>query len=221
MHILPAAILASLTNELTRADAEQMVAGVLGGTKDRSPMLALFRLELFPLAELEVALRAAWQSRRGHEYARRIAFRDISQAEMLNVQVVLGLVEGCRAGAFGPGKLSPGQDELLWQLFSDACQAQFRGELTHEQIVQIVAAWAGISGEFGWATVARKLSPSLRGGLAYVMGNRYLRKNWSPQVVAHYFRTARDEAPAGSVLRRLAEAELARLERKKADTRPR
>ncbi len=220
LHVLPAAILASLTDGLTRADAEQMIAGVLGGTTDGSPLLVLFRLKLFPFDELSAALRTTWQGPRGRSYARRIATRDVSHEELLSVQVVLGLVEGCRAGAFGPGALSEEHDALLWGLFGDLYRAQFRGELRHEQVVQILAAWGGASGGFAWAGMAPRLSPSLRGRLAYVLGHRHLRLKRSADAV-QYFRTAVADAPGGSALSRLAAAELKRLGPTALEARPR
>jgi len=213
LHVLSAAILASLSGEMTNQDAEQMVAGVLGDTSDRSPVLTLFRLKLFPFEELATGLRETWRSRRGHEYARRIAFRDISYGEMLSVQVVLGTFEGCRAGAFGPGELSAQEDALLWKLFNDISRAQRSGELAHEQVVKLLTAWAGSTGPFGWAGLAPKLTPEVRGPLAYVMGRRYLRLK-KPGDAAMYFRTAQKEAPRDSDLWRLAEKELGRLVRK-------
>jgi hypothetical protein len=166
---------------------------------------------LFPFDELSGALRATWRSGRGREYARRIALRDISYRESLSVQVVLGLCEGCRAGAFGAGALSPQEDALLWKLFNDLARAQRSGELTHEQIVKILTAWAGSTGMFGWAGLAPKLSPEIRGPLAYVMGRRSLRRKKSADA-AMYFHAAQKDAPRDSDLWRLAEKEFTRDE---------
>jgi hypothetical protein len=71
-------------------------------------------------------------------------------------------------------------------------------------------AWKGITNVLGWAGVAPTLPPDLRGALAYVLGHRYLRLG-RPEDAAGLFRTAVADAPAGSPLRKLAEAELQRL----------
>jgi tetratricopeptide (TPR) repeat protein len=209
MHVLSAAIMGSLLNELTTDDLKEMIAGVLGGTRSSSPIVVLFRSGLFPFDELATGLRATWQSPRGREYARRIALRDLPYREMLTVQMVLGVFEGCRAGAF-PDGLTPEQDELLWRMFRDVAEAQWTGELAHQQAVQIFTAWGGATGSLGWAGLAPKLKKSIRGPMAYVMGHRYLRLR-KPDEAKTFFREALADAARESVLARLAAAKLERM----------
>jgi tetratricopeptide (TPR) repeat protein len=209
LHVLPAAIMASLSGEMTREDAEAMVAGVLGEIGDRSPVMMLVRSKLFPFDELEKALRATWRSPRGREYARRIALRDVSHEEMLSVQAILGAYEGCRLGAF-PGELTAEEDALLWRLFNDIYRSQARGEMTQGHIVSILAAWNGATGAFGWGGLAEKLPKRLKGPLAHVFGRRSLQLKRQADALM-YFRLVKAEAAQDSPLWRLAESELKKL----------
>jgi len=91
------------------------------------------------------------------------------------------------------------------------CTAIFEnGEITRPQLVQLGFAWKGVTNFLGWAGVAPTLKPDLRGPLAYVLGMRCLRLN-KPDDAAALFKTARDDAPKGSRLKALAQAELDRL----------
>src|SRR5262249_37682852 len=149
------------------------------------------------------------------EYARRIAFRDISYEEMLSVQAILGTYEGCRLGAF-PGELTTQEDALLRRLFNDIYRLQARGEVTQGQIVSILAAWNGATGAFGWGGLAPKLSRRLKGPLAYVFGRRSLQLKRQADALM-YFRLVKAEATRESPLWRLAESELKKLGEQSAE----
>jgi hypothetical protein len=208
LHVLSAAIMASLSGEMTTDDAQQMIRGVLGEVGD-TPLMLIFKTGLFPMHELAGALKATWRSARGREYARRIAFHDIGYEEMLGVQTILGTLEGCRLGTFGDD-VTAEQDALMWKLFCDIFQGQRKGKLKQVQVVQILSAWGGATGLSGWAGLAPQLSPGIRGPLAYVLGHRSLRLK-KPKDAEMYFRVALKDAPPDSALRRLAEADLKKL----------
>jgi hypothetical protein len=84
------------------------------------------------------------------------------------------------------------------------------GKLTLPQLIQIGLTWKGTTSYLGWAGVSPNLDPALRGPSAYIFGHRYLRLNRRQEALA-LFRTALADAPPGSSLRRLAQAELDRL----------
>ena len=71
-------------------------------------------------------------------------------------------------------------------------------------------SWTGSMDLFGWRALAAGLDKPLRGPIAYVLGFRMLRIK-QPADAVRMFETARDDAPPGSALRRLAQAELDRL----------
>jgi hypothetical protein len=113
-----------------------------------------------------------------------------------------------------PGELSVEQD-LLWQTAEVSVRAAMTGKLSPSGQVQLLLALQGGNGVLGWQGVAGTLDPSVRGPLAYVLGHRYLRVlNRPAKEAVPFFRTARDDAPPDSPLRRLAQAELDRLKTK-------
>ena len=84
------------------------------------------------------------------------------------------------------------------------------GTVSQTQMIQLALAWKGITNFLGWAGVAPNLQPNLRGPIAYVMGHRYLRLG-QPKDASMFFNTALTDAPNGSPLATMAQAELDRL----------
>ena len=79
--------------------------------------------------------------------------------------------------------------------------------LTKVQLVQLLAAWKGISNFLGWGGITPSLDPPFRAPLAYVMG-RY-RALGKLREAADLFATAAADAPGDSPVWRLAEHERA------------
>jgi hypothetical protein len=103
------------------------------------------------------------------------------------------------------------QDELVWSVANDLAVAHMTRSLTSRQLGDLALAWKGASGKLGWAAVEHSLDPSLRGRCAYLLGFRYLQLQ-QRETALRLFTAARDAAPAGSALSRLAEAECSRLQ---------
>jgi hypothetical protein len=110
------------------------------------------------------------------------------------------------------GRCSAEQEQLVRELAQRVFIRYSRGELTQGQLLKIVMTWKGVTDVFGWGGVADSLTPAadLRGPWAYQFGHRYLQLK-RPADAETFFRTALDDAPPGSVLHRLAQAELDRL----------
>ena len=81
--------------------------------------------------------------------------------------------------------------------------------LSKSQLFQLALAWKGTTNLLGWGGLSSKLKPELRGPAAYLLGLRYLKLN-KPTEAAGMFETAATDAPIGSPLKKLAEAELAK-----------
>jgi hypothetical protein len=151
-----------------------------------------------------------FRNRWGEGLARKIAFREMPLRDCLRVIPSLGLYELLRESAMPP-QLPDDQADLLWKLSNDMYTAAVENHaMSKAQFLQMGLAWKGITNVLGWAGVAPTLPPDLRGALAYVLGHRYLRLG-RPEDAAGLFRTAAADAPPGSPLRKLAEAELQRL----------
>jgi tetratricopeptide (TPR) repeat protein len=208
MGSLNALILGSLTDDLSDAQAEAAVAGLFANVANDSPLAAAKGLTPFGSG----VLRAMWRSPRGKEWARHFAYLDLSFADGVRVPPQLAAAELVRQDAF-PDGLTAEQDALLWQTADDTLAALLGGKLSKTQVLQLVMAWKGSLDFFGWKSVAPKLAPALRGPLAYLIGHRYLCQK-HPQDAAMLFEAAVADAPAGSVLQRLAQADLERLKRK-------
>ncbi len=210
LHLL---ILGSLTGELSDRETDDALIqlftlgdGLASPRDSNSPVARLAKmLDLRP-----AVFREMWRTPRGREWARRIAFRDLGYADYVRVPIFLCAAEYAHQAAL-PGKLSPEQDELIWKWVQDSHAAFLAGQIKPNHLLALGSVWKGLNiPGFGWTQVARALPPAWRGPTAYLFGHRYLRLG-KPKEAAAFFRTARDDAPANSALRRLARAELERL----------
>jgi tetratricopeptide (TPR) repeat protein len=201
-------IMASLADDLSEQEADltfQKLVEAMAGDSVPVKLAAMFKVSgsLF---------RDMWRSPRGRLYAQSIACRNLSFADHFRVPALLLMAEKFHQDAV-PGKLSPEQDDILWNAVTTGFEAFTKGKLDQVQIMQLALTWKGTSNFLGWGGVAGKLEPSFRGPMAYVMGHRFLRLNKQKEAVT-FFRTALDDAPANSPLRRLAQAEIDRLKTK-------
>jgi tetratricopeptide (TPR) repeat protein/predicted Ser/Thr protein kinase len=209
-------ILASLTDDLNENDAEMYLTWLLQMNAQfgdrRSPVSSMLRALTPSAAELRPVFASMWQTPRGQEWARKIAFRDLLYRDCVRIPAFLLVAERLHQKAFPPGALNAEQDALLWQLVQDGYAAYLDGKIGNDLFAAfgpILKGYPNLPG-FGWKKVADSLGPSIRGPMAYVFGQRYLRLH-KPKEAAEFFRAARDPAPADSPLRRLAQAELDRL----------
>jgi tetratricopeptide (TPR) repeat protein len=198
-------ILMSLVNEMTEEEAQQFLKVTLASLKAESATTQLTGLLQVPPS----VLRQMWQSPRGRDQARKIAFRETAFAEHMRSPLFLLGFEWMRQGAFA-AELSADQDALLWKLAQDVFARYAAGKVSKTQAVQLALTWKGVTGFLSWDAVAPGLPAELRGPLAYVVGHRFLRLN-KPKEAQTFFQTAVADAPPASPLARLARAELDRL----------
>jgi tetratricopeptide (TPR) repeat protein/predicted Ser/Thr protein kinase len=157
-------------------------------------------------------LKNMWRSRRGQQYARHMAFLDIPLAESVRVPPVLMATEIIRDKAF-PDGTTPEQETILEEAGDRMYGAYFDGRMNLFQGFQFAMALKGNLTEFGWGGVAPTLDAATRGPTAYVLGFVYLRLE-RPDDAAKLFQTAVTDAPPDSPLRRIAQDELDRLQKK-------
>jgi len=151
-------------------------------------------------------IRGAWTSPRGKEWARRLAFLDLTPNEYYWVAPRLLLYEKLRQELLG-GAATADQDNILWSTIEQFSEAFRTGAITKSQAFQLALAWKGTTNLLGWGGIAPKLKPELRGPVAYALGVRYRKLN-KPADAEMMFKTAAADAPADSPLKKLAEAEL-------------
>jgi tetratricopeptide (TPR) repeat protein len=206
---IPGLILGSLTKEMTEADAELYMQSLIDLASGISPTAGVLKLVKFPPA----VLRNAWTTRRGMEWARKLALRDLSLSEQVRAPVFVVLLEWQRQGAFA-GPLIAEQEEVLWQLNENIVQRYVEKKLSTAEMFQVLQSWRGTTNFLGWSGLAPSLDPAVRGPLAYVLGHRFQRLGQPPERAAEFFRTALKDAAPDSVLHRLAQADLKRLQTK-------
>ncbi len=200
-------MLSSLTGEMSDADAERQIGGLMAfAGKDNPVFNKLMRPSM---------LRAAWQTPRGRDVARHIAFRDISFEDLARWPLYLGWISFIHEVCFSASEpLSAEQDELLWRMAGEIYAAYREGTLTERYFLPFGAIVAGNPNApgMGWAEVAKLLerNPKLRGPLAYIFGQRYVKKG-DPKTGLMFYKSAAADAerdPAQPLLKKLAQAEI-------------
>ncbi len=148
-------------------------------------------------------LKEMWQTPRGRDIAGKIAFHEVAFSESVRLPFLLAVSETMRRGAFA-GELAADQDALLWKLSEELFELWVHDKLSQTQVLQLGLAWKGVTGFLGWDAVAPTLPAAQRGPLAYVFGQRLLRRS-QPREARTLLTTARDLAGPGTALRRLAQ----------------
>jgi WD40 repeat protein len=202
-------IVGSLAGELGESEAQEILTRLVAHAGGSAPA-ALFQKGVLKLPP--AILRDLCGTAKGSDAARHMAFKDVAYAEYLRLPALMFAAEVMHQGAL-PGPLPAEQGAVLWEVADKLQAAHAADKLSTAQFFQLALAWKGTSNFLGWAGLAPGLAPSLRGPLAYVMGHRYVRLKRDPEA-SGLFRTARDDTPPGSVLHRLAQAELDRLKAK-------
>jgi tetratricopeptide (TPR) repeat protein len=200
-------IMASLLGDMSDAEAVQLLGGLMAfAGKDNPVFNKLMRPSM---------LRATWRTPRAREVARHAAFRDLPFSDLARYPLFLGWIEFLHEVCFNAAEpLSPDQDELLWRMSGEIYSSYREGALTDRYFLPfgvIVSGTPNAPG-MGWREVSALLekNPKLRGPLAYVFGQRYVKKS-QPEVALMFFKGASSDAdrePAQPLLKRLSQTEL-------------
>jgi tetratricopeptide (TPR) repeat protein len=207
--ILPDLLMASLTDDFTDADLEELLAGVKAALGESSPLERVLEVYRPPAS----VFREAYRTPHGKEAARRQAFRLVTLAEFVRLPEQPLLAEMMRQGSL-PNRPTPEQDDLLWEAAGGLLDLYLGGRLSTAQVFQLGLAWKGQAGPLGWEGVKGTLPAAVRGPLAYIAGCRYVNVRNQPADAEKMFRTALADAAPGSPLARLAQAELDRMKAK-------
>jgi hypothetical protein len=112
-----------------------------------------------------------------------------------------------------PGPLKPEDEEVIWQAVRDGHDAYCSGKLSKLHVVLSDRAWKGSAS--WWNLIQQALPTRLRASGAYLLGHRYLHLDGKkPKDAVPLFQQAVKEAPPDSPVRRLAQAQLDRLQAK-------
>jgi tetratricopeptide (TPR) repeat protein/predicted Ser/Thr protein kinase len=204
-------VMASLTGDMTDAEAEELRSSIIRFSGKDASQYAAFAGMLKP-----GALRDSWKSPRARILARHVAFRDIPLPEYSRTPMVAVGVAGFRHFCFPPGPLSEENEELLWEFSREfTLLAQ---DFPPESLKVVLAQFGYIvlGMPKGWKDVAALLEskPRARGMMAYVLGQLYLKMK-RPQDAAVFFRHAladADREPVHPLLRKVAQEEIEKLQ---------
>jgi len=160
-------------------------------------------------------LRATWRTPRARDVARHIATRDLPFGDIARYPLYLGWIEFVHEVCFNAAvPYTKDQDELLWRMSDEIYSAYREGTLNDRYFLPFGAIVSGNANApgMGWREVATLLekNPALRGPLAYVFGNRYVKKG-DPKTALAFFKSALADSarePAQPILQRLAQAEI-------------
>ena len=209
-------ILGSLSNQPMQPEVERITKALdsLGGL---GPISSFVRAAVNP-ASMEAALRNAWRTPRGREWAKLYAFDLITMRERLNTPGVLCAGEFIRRNAFGEAH-DAGQDEFTNEMARRlVLGAIYDGTFTSAQLVQFGLTWKGSFGFLGWGALAPSLSPELRASAAYIMAHRALRLN-QPGPAADLLKLAASLREANPKVAARATADLKMLDEKQGIVR--
>lgn len=200
--------LTGVSSELGQNGGQRLLEELLKTFGNRVGPAAIMRLLNIP----PTLLGDMWRTPRGMRALRSIALRDLTYAEFMRMPGVLMTFEIARRGAF-PEKISAEEDVLLWNLMQGAIDAYITRSIKESDVVPLLLAWKGDKPLFGLQLSPSKLPASIPANVrcpaAYVFGKRFQSTFKDSQKAALYFTQARNESPADSMLRKLAESALA------------
>ncbi|HEY1067578.1 MAG TPA: serine/threonine-protein kinase, partial [Pirellulales bacterium] len=157
----------------------------------------------------------AFQRRSARAFVRDLAFGRIKQPDWIMDGLTIPLAEMMRELAVD-GRTTSKQDGVFEQAARLAVR-DFGPRGAPDPIIftQLLMAGRGVSGAFGWAGAAPRLSADLRAHFAYGFANWRLRTG-NVEDARSLLKEAIAHAPVGSSVGRLASAELAALEAQEA-----
>ncbi len=130
---------------------------------------------------------------RGGAYAKSFIRGEMLFFEAYRMPFIFMLEEYFIQTSAGRGKLTAGQEALFWQASEAINDAIREKQISSPQMLGLLAAWKGITNVFGWEGAQAQLPPKVRGPLAYIMGQRYV-KLGKPEDALGMFRTAKADA---------------------------
>ena len=205
---LKALVLGALTEEISDAEVQRFVDVMLSGSSDL-PLAGIARTMLSGEGiGLAPAVRQMCRTPRGRQVALAAGLETLSREAGLRDPMVLMLTSYFRLNAFG-GEVTPEQEDLLWQLGTDAYDGLFRrGMLGGNSLLPLGMLWKGLGGAPVWTMAQNGLPAELRGPIAYALAHRMVHRKAPRETAETFFAVALKSAPADSPLARLAKDDL-------------
>ncbi|MDE2506519.1 MAG: hypothetical protein KGM43_04860, partial [Planctomycetota bacterium] len=204
---LPAAIQGSLSGALTNEDARIIFNVVVNQLPVQFPAIELAKDALFDFKNVEAALRTMWNTPRGRDWARKIAFTDLSYNDSNRIQMPLTVAEVINWGAFD-GSIGREDDEIVWAAVNRLFDDYYQGKLSLVELPSIMTTWMG--SRLFWNKYARSAPVATRALLSYVLGRRY-QKLGKSAAARSFFQEALADSPPDSSLGKQTRAALETL----------
>ncbi|MCE9567323.1 MAG: protein kinase [Planctomycetes bacterium] len=168
--------------------------------------------EFMKLASLYPRLTSLpWNTLRGREIARRIAFRQLGQLETYRLVLVFGAYHAIRSG-LGSRALTTEEDEFVYQTVRQAFEAYSAGTIPPAAVMPLAGTWGeGDLSEFGWKGSSRSLPPDLRGAFGLILSLRISDHFRRPEAATQLLKQLVDDPAATAECRRLATSTMNRL----------
>ncbi len=208
-------ILGGLSGELTDEDMPSLRKAISdiysqldAGTNSARQMM----LKNMPaLVSRQVALSLC-TGERGAVYARSFIRGGLLFSEAYRMPFIFMLDELFIQGGIGREKLTSEQEAVYWRISEMLNDALRDKQLSSAQMLSVLAAWKGVTNLFGWAGAEAQLQPKMRGPLAYIMGQRYVKLGKKEDALG-MFRTAKADAAQlkDAPLAALADSEIKNL----------
>ncbi|NQT11786.1 MAG: PD40 domain-containing protein, partial [Planctomycetes bacterium] len=207
-------ILYSLTGSTSDELAELIFQSGFGKSSEDSPVVVMLGA-LDPGTKRQVlgsVVRSMWRRDKHRERARLLSFEDIRFPDRYRFPTVAALAEAAQQFAL-PEEPSAEQIRFTDDFAEAFYEATFRlGLLDRNNLIRLTVAWKGATDFTGWGGLEKALAgrPDIRGGLAYLLGHRYVRLG-KPADAERFFELAVADAAEESMLAELARADLEML----------
>ncbi len=158
-------------------------------------------------------LNEMWSGERGTGFAGKFIRGEVVYPDIYSVPILLAVEELFIKGSVGRAGLTADAEAVYFHLSEDLVATLRAKEIGIPQMIGLLAAWKGVTGQFGWAGMQAQLPPKLRAPMAFVMGQRYV-KLGKPEDAIGMFRTAKADAAQikdGAKLAALADIEIKNL----------
>jgi hypothetical protein len=206
--LLNACMLGWLTGEWGEPEGQFVLSRGIGASSDE-PSGSSTAMRGFGMVLPVQSVYRCWRTPRGREVARRCALREYAMHECVSQPVALITEDIFRNGT---PPIDERQEAAYWDAANQSIAGYGSRKLGQDNMLNLAAAWKGVTGFLGWGAVDAKLkaSPDLRGHIAYILGRRYLNLK-KPAEAATFFRTAVGDLGSEHPTAKLATEELARL----------
>jgi hypothetical protein len=154
------------------------------------------------------AIYRMWLTPEGRELAWRLACHDLSFVDEARLPSQLMITELARIELF-PDEFTAEQRQLIEETAERGFEAVRRGKINLVQLPLLATAYKhGNIGPLGWGLAGPMLPSDLRGPVAYLLAQRFRRLSRPSSEVRQLLKSALNDAPADSLLKRLAQRDL-------------